>query len=140
LAWYHANKERAYAKEKVRLATPEGRAVKRAAVKANYHKNPGPAIRRVIRRKQMYKHLGVPGTHTAEEWLLRCAEFDSTCIYCHAKLTKPTREHIIPISLGPVSSDTIDNIYPACLTCNAARLNFNMVASVVIKIVFASLN
>ena len=58
-------------------------------------------------------------SHTAEEWRARLAEYGGECVYCGG--TADTRDHVIPLSRGGTNS--IDNIVPACRSCNARKGN-----------------
>jgi 5-methylcytosine-specific restriction endonuclease McrA len=62
--------------------------------------------------------LGAIGSHTTAEWLEKCALLGNLCIYCGEG--KPlTRDHKIPLSRGGTNS--IDNIVPACRSCNSRK-------------------
>ena len=61
---------------------------------------------------------GNGGSHTTEERLLKFAQLGHHCVYCWQK-TKLTIDHIIPLSRG--GSDEIDNIVPACHSCNSKK-------------------
>jgi hypothetical protein len=105
LAWYHANKARAYANEKARLATPEGHAKKRASVRKHYAESPEvrwKARQSIDKRKRLLRYH-VPGSHTQEEWLAKIASCNNECYICHRPFTAelpPTRDHVIPVSAG----------------------------------------
>ncbi len=58
------------------------------------------------------------GTFTWQEFFEKCTAQDWKCTYCG--LEKPlTVDHMIPLSKG--GSNSIDNITPACLTCNCSK-------------------
>lgn len=79
-----------------------------------------PEVKAQIESRRRARMAGSGGTHTVEEWLAKCAEYDHRCAYCG--VAKPlTRDHKQPISRG--GRDSIDNIVPACLPCNAAKGN-----------------
>ena len=61
---------------------------------------------------------GVPGKFTLEEWEAKKAEYGNRCAYC-GKQRKLTRHHIIPLTKRAASSNTIENIAPACRSCNS---------------------
>jgi len=56
--------------------------------------------------------------HTEEEWENKKKQYDNRCFYC-GKKTKLSKDHIIPIIRG--GSDEIDNIVPACKSCNSRK-------------------
>lgn len=68
--------------------------------------------RRRIRKK------GNGGSHTFAEWMAKCAAFEWRCAYCGAE-GEMTRDHDIPVSRGGV--DSIDNVVPACRSCNSSK-------------------
>jgi hypothetical protein len=57
-------------------------------------------------------------THTERQWEGKFFKCGMRCYYCYAPLTllDATKEHKTPRSRG--GADTIDNIVPACITCN----------------------
>jgi 5-methylcytosine-specific restriction endonuclease McrA len=63
--------------------------------------------------------------HTWEQWIQLLKEHDNKCFYCKKKMTKKegpkqrTRDHIIPVSKG--GTDDIENIVPACRSCNSSK-------------------
>jgi 5-methylcytosine-specific restriction endonuclease McrA len=59
------------------------------------------------------------GTHTGYEWECRQLEFGFACAYCGITGVMLTKDHIVPISRG--GSDGIDNIVPACTSCNSSK-------------------
>ena len=52
------------------------------------------------------------------EWLILQKKYDFRCFYC-GDVVKLTKDHIIPVSKG--GKDTIDNIVPACMSCNRKK-------------------
>lgn len=64
------------------------------------------------------RKLNAPGSHTAAEWRVLVDEYDGRCAYC-GSAGKMTRDHVVPLSRG--GSDDIDNIVPACPTCNSSK-------------------
>ena len=62
--------------------------------------------------------VGNGGSHTTAEWIDKCALLGNVCIYCGE--AKPlTRDHKVPLTRG--GSDYIENIVPACLSCNVRK-------------------
>ena len=67
-----------------------------------------------IRSKRMMK-----GSHTQQEWEEKQEQYGGRCLYCGAKNRKLSKDHVIPISQG--GDDTINNIVPACKSCNSKK-------------------
>ena len=55
---------------------------------------------------------------TAEQWDAVKRTYGNRCAYCGAK-GKMTQDHVIPLSLG--GTHTVDNVVPACRSCNSAK-------------------
>jgi 5-methylcytosine-specific restriction endonuclease McrA len=103
----------------------------RARHNARRAANPGPSreaarawqkahpdrVRANVNRRRA-RLLGASGSHTEAEWQAICAEFHQRCAYCGAR--RPlSRDHVIPLIRG--GSDAIENVVPACLSCNSAK-------------------
>lgn len=58
------------------------------------------------------------GSHTRQEWEALLERYEGMCAYCQTNPAE-SRDHIIPISRK--GTDYIENILPACLTCNKSR-------------------
>lgn len=138
--YYAENKERLAEKSRAyRLANKERLAVKSAAYRAANKEriaqqnakyraaNPGrdaawraanPEKRAAIRARRRARLLGAEGSHTAQEWRDKCAEYGGLCAYC-GEPKKLTRDHVVPISKG--GTDHIANIVPACASCNSKK-------------------
>lgn len=62
------------------------------------------------------RKLSAEGSFTGAEWMEKCAAYDNKCAYCDKP--KPlTIQHVVPLSKG--GSNYIENIVPACKTCNS---------------------
>jgi hypothetical protein len=59
------------------------------------------------------------GIHTDEEWCNKKIEYKHRCVYCNKESDRLTKDHIIPVLYG--GSNTIDNIVPACKSCNSKK-------------------
>jgi 5-methylcytosine-specific restriction endonuclease McrA len=61
------------------------------------------------------------GTFTNEEWNNRLLEYNYCCAYCYKPFTieQLTVDHMIPLSRG--GTNTIDNLVPACKSCNSRK-------------------
>lgn len=57
--------------------------------------------------------------HTPQEWAARVYEYGGACAYCLRSDVRLTRDHLRPLVQG--GTDSIDNIVPACLSCNAGK-------------------
>ena len=67
------------------------------------------------------RKLANGGTFTKEEWLLLIDKHEHKCYYCKQIVGKLTIDHYIPLSKG--GSNFIDNIVPACFSCNCKKGN-----------------
>lgn len=112
--WYAANRERILrkARERYRAKRKELADYGRQHYAANAEQYKSNAARRKA------KVRGAEGSHTLEEWQAKCAEFDHCCAYCGEE-KRLTRDHKIPVSKG--GSDYINNIVPACSSCNSKK-------------------
>jgi len=61
---------------------------------------------------------------THAQWKERLAEFDYHCAYCWTSNVVLTQDHLVPISKG--GHHTLDNVVPACVSCNARKNNRSM--------------
>ena len=60
--------------------------------------------------------------HTHAEWEAKKAEYDHRCAYCGTQPQRLEKDHVVPVSKGdPLTVDRIDNIVPACRSCNARK-------------------
>lgn len=76
-------------------------------------------------RRERLKQARTRGRHTADEWAIMLEVCNHVCLACghREKIAGPylTKDHIVPISLG--GDDTIANLQPLCLPCNASKGN-----------------
>ena len=89
--------------------------------KARYNRawrasRPGINVHYINRRRAMKFANG--GVHTLEEWQEKIVAFDNRCAYCGLQ-KQLTRDHAIPLSRG--GTDDIENIVPACKSCNSSK-------------------
>lgn len=56
---------------------------------------------------------------TVEQWEAVKKAYGGRCVYCGKKGRKLTQDHVIPLSRG--GNHTMDNIVPACQSCNASK-------------------
>lgn len=72
---------------------------------------------RIVDSREAARHDGVQEL-TQQEWEMCKAYFDNACCYCGEK--KPlTKDHLVPLSEG--GQMTLDNIVPACQSCNSSK-------------------
>jgi 5-methylcytosine-specific restriction endonuclease McrA len=62
---------------------------------------------------------GAKGSFTRKEWEALCERYHHQCIAC-GKRRPLTADHIVPVSKG--GANTIDNIQPMCMSCNARKM------------------
>jgi 5-methylcytosine-specific restriction endonuclease McrA len=72
-------------------------------------------VREANRRARL---VGAPGAFTLAEWERLCFEHCYVCAYCGAWTTL-TADHRISLLRG--GTNTIDNILPACASCNSRK-------------------
>ena len=92
----------------------------RSLVSAWSRANPGANAVYLSRRRA--RKMGNGGSHTDAEWRERVAYFNACCAYCltHESECGPlTRDHFTALAIG--GSDGIENIVPACATCNSRK-------------------
>jgi 5-methylcytosine-specific restriction endonuclease McrA len=110
---YQRNPEKYRGWERQRRVTQAE--VVRAKDRERHARNPTRA--RVASTNRKARIRGAIGTFTEAQWRQRLAEFNGRCVYCGDAAT--SRDHAIPVSRG--GTNTIDNILPACLTCNLRK-------------------
>lgn len=71
------------------------------------------------RRRSRINNL--PSTLTIEQWLFIKKVYNNRCAYCGKNSQKLTQDHVVPVSKG--GGYTIDNIVPACRSCNSKKGN-----------------
>jgi 5-methylcytosine-specific restriction endonuclease McrA len=76
-----------------------------------------------IRKQRMEKN---GGSHTKTEWESLKGLYKNTCPCCLRKEPeiKLSKDHIVPVAIG--GSDSIDNIQPLCISCNAKKHTQNI--------------
>jgi 5-methylcytosine-specific restriction endonuclease McrA len=82
----------------------------------NYTHNDGRNAYTVSYRQKRYS---TNGSHTKDEWDGKVEEYDHKCCYCGREMERLTKDHVHPISMG--GTDYIDNIVPACKSCNSRK-------------------
>lgn len=124
-AWHAANPrdrrayKRAYdAANREKIAAYRAANADRMAAYWRQHYAANPARAKANAARHMARLRGAEGSHTLQEWLDKCAEYHHLCAYC-GKARPLTRDHVVAVSVG--GSDYIDNIVPACASCNSRK-------------------
>ncbi len=71
-----------------------------------------------LTKNYIYRKKHAKGSHTLEEYNEKVERFGGLCVYCN-KNKGDTKDHIIPLSKG--GTNFIDNIVPACRSCNSSK-------------------
>jgi len=87
------------------------------AVMAAYHKA-HPEVLRAKSSGYRARARAAEGRFTSAEWRAQVASYDGTCAYCGSR-ERVEADHRIPLSRGGTNS--IDNILPACRSCNGTK-------------------
>jgi 5-methylcytosine-specific restriction endonuclease McrA len=84
----------------------------------NAYRAANPETKKLAHHARRARLRNAPGSHTVQQWLALIEQFGGACGYCG--LTIPLlRDHRVPLSRG--GSNDIDNIIPACRSCNARK-------------------
>ncbi|MBA7549383.1 hypothetical protein ES705_41863 [subsurface metagenome] len=86
----------------------------------------GREMRSIRKGRRRVLQLSCEGFHTTREWLDRKEQYGFRCAYCHKKLKRLTKDHIVPLSRG--GTNYIYNIVPACRSCNGSKGNQDILA------------
>ena len=82
-----------------------------------------PELIRMYQQKSRHnrtaKAKGLAATLTTHNWDWLCKQTGHRCIYCGEKPNALDQEHVIPVSRG--GEYTIQNIRPACRSCNSKK-------------------
>lgn len=129
--YYRANRERILANVKARSIVQRDKILAYQAdyYEANtdkvkervgrYRKN-NPDKKQHLENRRRASKFKNGGSHTLEQRLEKFGSLGNVCFYC--KEPKPlTVDHNIPLSRG--GTDNIDNILPACRSCNSKKNN-----------------
>ncbi len=93
-----------------------------ARVVSRNHSKTHPEMHRVRQRNRVARVKGAPGNGwSKKEEMQLIDDYCGRCAYCGNKLEEVTMDHVIPITRGGVHS--IENIVPACLSCNSSKGN-----------------
>lgn len=116
--WRKRNLERERARDRQRSRERYASGEKSAYMKAWRLRNPERA--REFLRASFHKRrvLSRGESFTAKEWAALCAQHGDVCAYCGAS-GRLTADHRIPLSRG--GRNVIENILPACKSCNSRK-------------------
>jgi 5-methylcytosine-specific restriction endonuclease McrA len=89
---------------------------KNAAIAAYHLAN--PAVRQTSWERRRGRLLNASGTYSTEEWLTLVANYGGRCGYCGLEASLEA-DHRIPLARG--GSNSIENIIPACSSCNRRK-------------------
>jgi 5-methylcytosine-specific restriction endonuclease McrA len=100
--------------------TEHGREARKKALSKYFTTDKGKAADKRNKYKRRTK-VQDAGTYTNEQWQERLAEYNYCCAYCYKPFTieQLTVDHMIPLSRG--GTNTIDNLVPACKSCNSRK-------------------
>lgn len=70
-------------------------------------------------RRRALRRGATQSTLTSKEWAFIKLSYDHRCAYCGKKQKRLTQDHITPLSRG--GTHTIDNVVPACQSCNSRK-------------------
>lgn len=130
-AWVKAHPEKVaeYAKTSAARHGPRTLTDEQKASRAAYMRAYVEAHRVRIRRQKYASARGFKVAHTEEEWQAKLALFGHACAYCRATGVRFDRDHIVPLgAMDPAKVDRIENVVPACRSCNARKAGLNVKA------------
>jgi 5-methylcytosine-specific restriction endonuclease McrA len=123
---YHKNPEylRNYARERearLRQESPKHRAYnyQKAQQWIKNHPLRYGELMKASNSNRRARIVGAEGQYTTQEWLDLKTDYGNRCIYCGRKVEQPEADHVVPLKLGGANS--IDNIAPACESCNSSK-------------------
>jgi len=114
-AWRETHREQTLAADRTYKESHREQLLAYSVAWARAH--PEQVLARSVARRARLK--GATGTHTATEWREKLELFAGCCIYCGRDDVPMTRDHKIPLSRG--GSNAIENILPACHSCNSRK-------------------
>ena len=85
------------------------------------YRKANPHIISAQNRRNKARRRGAKGTFTPAEWALLVALFAFRCAYCWRAGLKLEADHVIPVSKD--GTNFIENILPACRSCNSRKSN-----------------
>lgn len=92
--------------------------------------NPDRVAQHRIARQRLKRAAGADAL-TPRQWRQILALFDYRCAYCWRKLSRPTLDHLTPLSRG--GSHIASNAVPACSRCNHRKYNRTLLEYLLIR-------
>jgi hypothetical protein len=118
--YWEKNKDRMHARAReYYIRTRADRKQKQSESNSRYRRNNLERFRQYAQRRYHIKR-NLPATLTMDEWEYIKSVFEWTCCYCGAACDLD-REHFIPVTKG--GGYTLENILPACNSCNTSKFN-----------------
>jgi len=90
--------------------------------KRYYQTLAGMESQRKASHRRKARERDLKATLTLEQWQACVDCFDNTCAYC-GKEKKLTQDHFVPVVKQ--GTYTVDNILPACRSCNSSKQDFD---------------
>lgn len=104
---------------KLRYARNQETGLNAKYARRSYRNHTEKRIHKVVQRH--YRERAALGHFTFAEWQLVVWVYGGQCAYCGVTPNRLERDHVIPLSKG--GSNWIENIVPACKSCNSAKHN-----------------
>lgn len=111
--WHELNAEKKAAYDRARR---QALAAEIQKAKRDYYKSHRGQIA-ATQSKNRARRMGCSGSHTADEADRLRLEYAGLCAYCQNPAA--TLDHVVPLEAG--GSDNIDNLVPACWSCNSSK-------------------
>lgn len=78
----------------------------------------GKSIKNICNARRRASQKNAEGSFSLSEWETRLSEFDSKCAYC-GSAEDIQKDHFVALNSG--GTNNIENIVPACSSCNASK-------------------
>jgi len=115
----HEREGRYKARRKRYDQSAKGKAMKAALDKRYARTEKGRFSKRKTEIKRKHQIKASDCTLTRDQWREIKEKFDHRCAYCNRKMDRLEMDHVYPLSKG--GAHTVENIVPACRTCNAKK-------------------
>lgn len=84
-------------------------------------KNPDKGV--LYARRREARKRGLPDTLTDVQWVRAIQYWQSCCAYCGSRMDNPTMDHYVALTHPRCLRTVVENIIPACLSCNLSKHN-----------------